>query len=177
MATNYPTSIDSFTNPTSGDTLDSPSHAAQHANINDAMVAVQTKLGVGSGTIGTWTSYTTTITQSVNVTFTGNYQYSVVNELCFVNFRLSVTSAGTTNNSVELTLPVAHTFGDNNTLGVGAIFDASTSTQYSGQWIGQSSTVIQFIGDWSAGLRWGTSPNLPLQSGDIIRGELVYRVA
>lgn len=61
MATNWPTSRDTFTNPTSGDTLDSPSHAAQHANINDAVEAMQAHAGlvlvkptsVTGGTIGT----------------------------------------------------------------------------------------------------------------------------
>ena len=45
MGTNYPTSIDSLTNPTSSSTLDNPSHSDQHININDAMEAVQTELG------------------------------------------------------------------------------------------------------------------------------------
>ena len=47
MATNYPTSLDSFVNPTSTDTLDSATvpHAAQHDNINDAVLAVETALG------------------------------------------------------------------------------------------------------------------------------------
>lgn len=44
MATNFPTSADSFTNPTAVDTLDSPPHDQQHADINDAMEAVQTAL-------------------------------------------------------------------------------------------------------------------------------------
>ena len=44
MATNFPSSADSFTNPTSGDTLDNPPHDQQHANINDAMEAVQAAL-------------------------------------------------------------------------------------------------------------------------------------
>lgn len=44
MATNFPGSVDSFTNPTSGDTLDSPSHAAQHTNVNDAVEAIETHL-------------------------------------------------------------------------------------------------------------------------------------
>ena len=46
MATNWPGSRDTFTNPTSGDTLDSPSHAAQHANINDAVEAMQLYAGL-----------------------------------------------------------------------------------------------------------------------------------
>jgi hypothetical protein len=47
MTTSYPTSLDSFTNPTSTDTLDSATvpHAAQHDNINDAVLAIETELG------------------------------------------------------------------------------------------------------------------------------------
>ena len=58
MATNYPTSLDSFTNPVSTDTLATAAgstavpHANQHANLNDAVLAIQTKLGAGSTTLG-----------------------------------------------------------------------------------------------------------------------------
>gem|GEM_PF-5298916 len=44
MATNFPGSQDSFTNPTSADTLASPDHAAQHADVNDAVEAIETAL-------------------------------------------------------------------------------------------------------------------------------------
>jgi hypothetical protein len=48
MATNYPNSLDVLINPTATDTLNSGAvpHAQQHANINDAMEAVQTVLGI-----------------------------------------------------------------------------------------------------------------------------------
>ena len=45
MATSYPGALDSFTNPTTSDRQSSPSHSTQHANINDAMEAVQALLG------------------------------------------------------------------------------------------------------------------------------------
>lgn len=92
MATNYPTSLDSFTNPSAGSALNSPSHAGQHADINDAMEAVQAKLGVGAGTIGTWTSYTPTLTN-----FTASYldcKYAQINNVMFVS--LSITISGMT---------------------------------------------------------------------------------
>lgn len=41
--------MDSFTNPTSTDTLDSPSHSDQHADANDAIEAIETALGVKYG--------------------------------------------------------------------------------------------------------------------------------
>ena len=52
MAINYPTSIDTFTNPTPSDNLDTPSvlHTDQHANINDAVTALETKVGVNDST-------------------------------------------------------------------------------------------------------------------------------
>lgn len=49
MATNFPSSVDNFTNPTANDSLNSPSHSTQHANANDAIEAIETwNLGVQS---------------------------------------------------------------------------------------------------------------------------------
>jgi hypothetical protein len=48
VATNFPASLDSLTNPTSSDSLNSPSHSAQHANVNDAVEALQVKVGIDS---------------------------------------------------------------------------------------------------------------------------------
>lgn len=45
MATNYPTSIDSPTNPTPTNPMNAPSHAGEHDNANDAIVALETALG------------------------------------------------------------------------------------------------------------------------------------
>ena len=67
MASTYPTSLDSFTNPTSTSLLTSPSHAQQHSDINDAMEAVQTKLAIGNTVIGTYTSYTPTWTSGITI--------------------------------------------------------------------------------------------------------------
>ena len=51
MATNYPTSLDTLTNPVSNDSLNSPSHSAQHANANDAIEAIEAKLGLGANVL------------------------------------------------------------------------------------------------------------------------------
>jgi len=45
MATNYPNSLDNFTNPTSASPINSPSHSEQHANANDAIEAIEGELG------------------------------------------------------------------------------------------------------------------------------------
>ena len=41
MATNFPTGVDTFTNPVSNDSLNSPSHSVQHADANDAIEAIE----------------------------------------------------------------------------------------------------------------------------------------
>lgn len=52
MSTSFPAALDAFTNPTSSNTLanSTPSHSQQHANLNDAVSALEAKVGVtGSG--------------------------------------------------------------------------------------------------------------------------------
>ena len=46
MATNFPENLDNFTNPNSDNPLSNPSHSEQHANANDAIEALQTKVGI-----------------------------------------------------------------------------------------------------------------------------------
>jgi len=50
MASNFPASLDSFTNPSSSDAMDSVSvpHATQHSDLNDAVEALQAKVGADS---------------------------------------------------------------------------------------------------------------------------------
>jgi hypothetical protein len=56
MAINFPTSLDNFTNPTNTDSLNSPSHSLQHSNLNDAVEALEAKLGVGASPAGSATA-------------------------------------------------------------------------------------------------------------------------
>lgn len=44
MATNFPGSQDSFTNPTSSSAMNSPSHSSQHSDANDAIEAIELAL-------------------------------------------------------------------------------------------------------------------------------------
>lgn len=48
MPSTFPTSIDAFSNPATTDTLASPSHAGQHADVNDSVEAIERKLGIGT---------------------------------------------------------------------------------------------------------------------------------
>ena len=57
MATSFPTSIDAFSNPSASDPQDSPSHAAQHTNKNDAIEAIEAKVGADSSAVTTSHDY------------------------------------------------------------------------------------------------------------------------
>lgn len=46
MATNFPDDLDSLINPSSTNSLSNPSHSEQHINANDAIEALQTKVGI-----------------------------------------------------------------------------------------------------------------------------------
>ena len=75
MATAYPTGLDAFINPTAGSSLTSPSHAQQHADINDAVEALEAKVAIGNTVLGTYTAYTPTLTNITigNGTITAKY--------------------------------------------------------------------------------------------------------
>lgn len=75
MATNWPNSVQTFTNPTSGSALNSPSHADQHATVNDTVEALQNYAGlvfVKSVTVGSGVS-SVTVSNAFNATF-DNYR-------------------------------------------------------------------------------------------------------
>jgi len=56
LAINYPTSLDNFTNPSATSSLDSPSHSLQHSDTNDALEALEAKVGIGASPAGSATS-------------------------------------------------------------------------------------------------------------------------
>lgn len=51
MATSFPSGLDALTNPTSSDGLNSPDHAGQHADVNDAIEALEAKVGVDGSAV------------------------------------------------------------------------------------------------------------------------------
>jgi hypothetical protein len=94
MATNFPNSVDALTNPVSNDSLNSPSHSAQHANANDAIEAIESYV---LGTTGTaWISYVPSIANVNRGTgFSEDYVYFRVGKLVVVRIKLKLgTGAG-----------------------------------------------------------------------------------
>jgi len=137
MAITFPTSLDSFSNPASGDLL-STGHALQHANINDAVEALEAKVAIGNTVLGKYTAYTPTFTGLTvgNATVTGSY--CRVND--FVHFWGRVVLGTTSTMSaagITMTVPVnldatvAGNFGST-FIGQVGVRDDSASASYSG---------------------------------------------
>lgn len=57
MSTNFPTSLDALTNPASTDSVNTVSHSSQHANVNDAIEALEAKVGANSSAVTTSHDY------------------------------------------------------------------------------------------------------------------------
>lgn len=72
MATSFPTSLDALTNPTGTNTLASPDHAGQHSDANDAIEALQAKVGINSSSVATSLDYIVALKANLSSpTFTG----------------------------------------------------------------------------------------------------------
>lgn len=63
---NFPTSLDTLTNPTSTDTTAGVDHAAQHTNANDAIEALEAKVGVDNSAVTTSLDYKLKSTSSIS---------------------------------------------------------------------------------------------------------------
>ena len=73
MSTNFPTTLDSFLNPSATDKLNgSPNpallHHTQHSNINDSVSALEAKLGINFSNTTTSIDYILQIIEAVNMT-------------------------------------------------------------------------------------------------------------
>jgi len=66
MAITYPITIDTLSNPASTDNLNSPSHADQHSDANDAVEALEAKVGADSSAVVGSLDYKLSNTSSSN---------------------------------------------------------------------------------------------------------------
>lgn len=67
MATNFPASLDSLTNPQGTDSVQAVSHAAQHANANDAIEALEARVGVTGSAVATSLTNRLAVLESASV--------------------------------------------------------------------------------------------------------------
>jgi hypothetical protein len=156
MATNFPTSVDTFTNPVSNDSLNSPSHSVQHADANDAIEAIEGYILNGTG--AAYVSYTPTLAGTGwaigDGTRTG--AYSQIGKT--VNFRVKITFGGTSTfgaaSRPTITLPVTASSGgaDADFITTIAFVDSSAGARYSGSCDFTTTTVDLFA--WKADGTW-----------------------
>ena len=153
MAITYPTSLDTFTNPTSTSLLTSPDHAQQHSDINDAVEALEAKVAIGNTVLGTYTAYTPTFANLTVGNGTSSAMFSRVNNVVnyFGYFTLGSTSAVT--GSVNITLPVTAdaVYGTINGIPMGDmnIFDTSASAWFKGDLFSIGSTTVARCRLWT----------------------------
>ena len=105
MASNFPLSLDSFTNPSSTDAMDSVSvpHATQHSDLNDAVEALQAKVGADSSAVASSLDYKVAQLEASN----GVYFAKALR-----NTDLTLNSTGTSVIDSSLNLTVDAAVGD-----------------------------------------------------------------
>ena len=69
MAINYPTSLDTFTNPTASDAMNSVTvpHATQHSDLNDAVEALEAKVGIDGSAVATSLEYRVNVLENAEI--------------------------------------------------------------------------------------------------------------
>ena len=158
MASGFPGSIDSFTNPLSNSALNSPSHAGQHQDLNDAVNKIETYMGLVKVIP---TSVTAGNTLAANGTVTiGSAQTAVsVNgafSALYDAYRIVITGVtfSAANNAVAIRLGSSTTRSDyywggyNVTLSTGVLAAESANGTAEGMRIGYtSSTATSFSVD------------------------------
>lgn len=127
MPTSFPGSLDNFTNPTATDAPTSPDHAAQHANANDAIEAIETAIGVKYGArVHANRTTVQTITTGTNTAITLNDAESYDTD----NFHSTVT------NLSRITIPAS----------MGGIYQLTAATQWAVSATGNRITFLQVNG-------------------------------
>ncbi len=164
MASAFPTSLDSFTNPVSTSSLTSPSHAQQHSDLNDAVEALEAKVAIGATVLGTYTAYTPTWIGLTIGNGTSSFKYCRVNNLVhYVGyFTLGTTSAITGSVNISLPINASPIYSTNNFVPFGwaTCVDASTAIPYSA--IGVGITSIN-----TARIRYISAPAIPVRNTNI----------
>lgn len=131
--------------------------------------------------MGAWTTFTPTLTQSATVTKTVTYaRYSRIGRTINVVVELAVTGAGTASNDVKVGLPVAAVSSSTTrALGVGFINDTSAGALYKGIVVPNSTTDILFrqTNDTGQGTLGTAVFTAGLASGDTVTFTATYEAA
>ena len=136
MASTFPTSLDTFTNPTATSLLTSPSHSLSHSDLNDAVEALEAKVAIGNTVLGSYTAYTPSFAGGVTIgdgVVSG--AYCRVNDFVHVYGRFTLGSTSAVTGGTSINLPVSVNSGMTGTsmmYGIVQFRDASTGQQNPG---------------------------------------------
>lgn len=186
MASTFPTSLDTFTNPTATSLLTSPSHSLSHSDLNDAVEALEAKVAIGNTVLGTYTAYTPTFLNVTAGNGTTSGAYCRVNNFVhyYGSFTLGSTSAVT--GSISIVLPInmnADVAVAIPIIGMMILQDASAAVTYQGLARHNGSSSSTFAGVIRADGTFATwqGPNatnpMTWATGDSINFNLYYRAA
>jgi len=203
MASNFPSSLDTFTNPTSADAMDSVSvpHATQHSDLNDAVEALEAKVGADSSAVtsshdykiaqlealGTATAFTPSWTNLTPGNATETWYYTQVNDLVHVFGDTLFGSTTSVTGNVSLTLPVGSISVGGSLAGtpVGRVrfTDSSPITLIMGVWQVSTTTTVAPMAELAGatyvvrGSQIGTSYPFTWTTSDRISGAFTYQIA
>jgi hypothetical protein len=186
MAITFPTSLDAFSNPASGDLL-STGHALQHANLNDAVEALEAKVAIGNTVLGAWIDYTPTWTGSTTNPVIGNGsitgRYSLVNKTVTAQILIkagSTTTFGSGSYFFSLPVTAAATLSGYPAIGAGWGEDASAAaaTTFTANVHNSSTTLfgLRFTAGSGSGAVTATAPYTWANS-DHISATIQYKAA
>lgn len=149
-------------------------------------MATQYTAGLTSGQILTaatmnsigaeWEAWTPAVVQNGAVASTNNLgRYTQINKLVIAVARVTITGAGTANNTVTLSLPLTANNNSAQIVGSGFIYDASTNRiDIVAAEVATATTIRFYRNAAPANSFWGIDPNVALASGDSISVSLWY---
>ena len=201
MASNFPSSLDDFTNPTAQDSLNSDTvpHAEQHANLNDAVEALEAKVGVDSSAVTTSLDYKVAQLESLgsiqtytpswtatggtptigNGTLTG--KYTVINNWCVGSVLMVLGSTSSISGTSEWrwSLPVTQTNTPQfQALGSALAIDYGTAGYRGTVWYSLGQNAMAVYASDVAGTVGATIPfTWTPASGDYLTISFSYEVA
>jgi hypothetical protein len=131
---------------------------------------------------GAWTAYTPVLTQGATPTLTVTRAvYAREGRKITVSLNLAITSAGTANTNVVVTLPVTAAHSAALVAGAGYILDNSATAQYPGLPYLASTTTVGLMSTAGTALgllgATGTSFTAALASADVFQASFVYESA